>query len=127
MAEFVKRKLAEKNRKPSGKKKKGGAAAAAAAGAGATAPSGVSAAAVGLVHAGEVAGLGLLLMVFLVGGCVLTPWSMKPSALTALPVTHPQPSDPPKKTHTGPASDALTQDPQPSALTRFHVTKPLTL
>jgi hypothetical protein len=50
VSEFVKRKLAEKNRKPGGKKKKGAAAAAVAA---APQPSGVSAAAVGLVHAGR--------------------------------------------------------------------------
>jgi hypothetical protein len=52
VAEFVKRKLAEKNRKPGGKKKKGAAAAAAAAAVMAPQPSGVSAAAVGLVQAG---------------------------------------------------------------------------
>ena len=51
VAEFVKRKLAEKNRKPGGKKKKGAAAAAAAAAA-VPQSSGVSAAAVGLVSAG---------------------------------------------------------------------------
>jgi len=55
VAEFVKRKLAERNRKPGGKKKKGAAAAATAAAAVPAAPqtSGVSAAAVGMVHAGE--------------------------------------------------------------------------
>jgi hypothetical protein len=56
VAEFVKRKLAEKNRKPGGKKKKGAAAAAAAAaaagGGAAVAQPGVSAAAVGMVNAG---------------------------------------------------------------------------
>lgn len=85
VAEFVKRKLAEKNRKPSGKKKKGAAAAAAGAGgAGAAAPIGVNAAAVGLVNAGEVvAGLwGFAASAGVSGGGgVVTPWFMKPSAL----------------------------------------------
>lgn len=53
VSEFVKRKVAEQNRKPGGKKKKGGnAAAAAAAAPAAAAAGGVTAAAVGLVHAG---------------------------------------------------------------------------
>jgi hypothetical protein len=50
VSEFVKRKLAEQNRKPGGKKKKG--AAAAAAPAAAPVASGVSAASVGLMSSG---------------------------------------------------------------------------
>jgi hypothetical protein len=49
VSEFVKRKLAEQNRKPGGKKKKGAAAAPALA----PVPSGVSAASVGLMSSGE--------------------------------------------------------------------------
>jgi hypothetical protein len=58
VSEFVKRKLAEQNRKPGGKKKKGAAAAAAATVA-APVSSGVSAAGVGLINTGEIAGVWL--------------------------------------------------------------------
>jgi hypothetical protein len=59
VSEFVKRKLAEQNRKPGGKKKKGGTAAAAAAAVPAAVPasSGVSAAGVGMINTGEALGI----------------------------------------------------------------------